>query len=103
MPLEVLQALGPEPLRGRLPVGRLALLLGHGGKPGAAAAGASAAAAAAAAARVASARWAGHLQHGLQDAASGVDEPVVHLQQGQVGLPGDLALLVLRRVGMLKQ
>ncbi len=98
MPLEVLQALGPEPLRGRLPVGRLALLLGHGGKPGAAAAGASAAAA-----RVASARWAGHLQHGLQDAASGVDEPVVHLQQGQVGLPGDLALLVLRRVGMLKQ
>jgi hypothetical protein len=42
------------------------------------------------------------VQHGLQDSTSGVDEPVVDLQQGQVRLGCDLPLLVLRRVRVLE-
>ncbi len=85
MSLERLQLLGPEPLCRRLPVGRLALppVSGEGGGGG-------------------GGGGVGGLQHGLQDASSGIDEPVVDLQEGEARLARDLSLLVLRRVGMLR-
>lgn len=43
------------------------------------------------------------VQHGLQDPSAGVDKPIVHLQQRQIRLAGNLPLLVLGRVGMLRQ
>ena len=42
------------------------------------------------------------VQHGLQDAPARVDEPVVDLEEAEAGLPGEVALLVLGRVGVLK-
>lgn len=40
----------------------------------------------------------GGVNHGLQDASTGVNEPVVDLQQRQVGLRRDVPLLVLAGV-----
>lgn len=46
--------------------------------------------------------WGGRgLDHGLQDAAAGVDEPVVDLQEGEVGLRCNVTLLILTRVRVL--
>ena len=42
------------------------------------------------------------VEHRLEDAAARVDEPVVHLQQREARLAGDLPLLLLRRVRMLR-
>ena len=79
VPLERLEPLRPESLRGRLPVGGLALALEAGGDGGGLGLGGR---------RGRRGRDRGHqggrgggggLQHGLQDAAAGVDEPVVHL------------------------
>ena len=45
----------------------------------------------------------GGVDHGLQDASAGVDEPVVDLQQRQVGLRRDVPLLVLAWVRVLQR
>ena len=42
------------------------------------------------------------VDHGLHDATSRVDEPVVYLRQSQTRLLGQLLLLLLRRIWMLK-